>query len=70
MKIRSLMAARIIAYYRKPSRMIQSSNRDEKNLPVSTKLKHDLWALKLNRHPAAVKQNSPKTPASNPGAKA
>jgi len=64
------MAARIVAHFRKPSRMMPCSNRVEKNLPASTKLKHGLWALQLNAPPAAVKQNSPKTPASTPGAKA
>jgi hypothetical protein len=50
--------------------MMPSSSRVEKNLPASNELKHAMWALPLNAPPAAVKQNSPKTPASNPGAKA
>jgi hypothetical protein len=50
--------------------MMPSSNRIEKNLPTSNKLKHGLQALQLNAQSAADKLNSPKTPASNPGAKA
>jgi hypothetical protein len=50
--------------------MMPSSRRDEKNLPASNNLKQGVWALQLNAPPALVKQNSPKTPASNPGAKA
>jgi hypothetical protein len=60
----------IVAYFRKPSRMMPSSRRDEKNLPASNNLKQGLWALQLNVSPTLVKQNCPKTPASNPGAKA
>jgi hypothetical protein len=50
--------------------MMPSCNRDEKNLPASNELKHGMWALPLNAPPAGLKQNSPKTPASTPGAKA
>jgi hypothetical protein len=56
MKMRSLMAATIVAYCRKPSRMMPSSSRDEKNLPASDKLKRGIWTLPLNAPSALVKQ--------------
>jgi len=34
------MDAKIVAYFRKPLRMMPCSNRVEKNLPASNKLKH------------------------------
>jgi len=46
------MAATIVAYFRKPLRMMLCSSRVEKNLPsnlhASNKLKHGPWALQLN----------------------
>jgi hypothetical protein len=53
------MAATIVAYFRKPSRMMPCSSRVEKNLPsnlhASNKLKHGSWVLQLQAQPAAVK---------------
>ena len=50
--------------------MMPSSNRDEKNLPMSNKLKHGLQALQLNAQSAADKLNSqklrPAIPAQKP----
>jgi hypothetical protein len=67
------MAATIVAYFRKPSRMMPSSSRVEKNLHASNKLKHGSWALQLdvNAQPAAVKNLTiknlrPAIPAQNP----
>jgi hypothetical protein len=34
--------------------MMPSSNRDEKNLPASNKLKHGMWALPFNAPPAEL----------------
>jgi hypothetical protein len=39
------MDAKIVAYFRKPLRMMPSSSRDEKILPASNELKHGMWAL-------------------------
>jgi hypothetical protein len=70
MKMRSLMAATIVAYFRKPLRMMPCSSRVEKNLPsnlhASNKLKHGSWTLQLNAQPAAVKNLRPAIPAQNP----
>jgi hypothetical protein len=53
------MAATIVAYFRKPLRMMPCSSRVEKNLPsnlhASNKLKHGSWAVQLHAQPAAVK---------------
>ena len=50
--------------------MMPSSNRVEKNLPTSNKLKHGMWALQLNVQPAAVNkilpQLRPAIPAQKP----
>ncbi len=40
--------------------MMPSSNRVEKNLPASNKLKHGMWALQLNVQPAAANKILPK----------
>jgi hypothetical protein len=60
------MAATIVAYFRKPLRMMPCSSRVEKNLHASNKLKHGSWALQLNAQPAAVKNLRPAIPAQNP----
>jgi hypothetical protein len=64
------MAATIVAYFRKPSRMMPCSSHVEKNLPTSNKLKHSLQALQLNAQSAADKLNSqklrPAIPAQKP----
>jgi hypothetical protein len=63
------MVATIVAYFRKPLRMMPCSSRVEKNLPsnlhASNKLKHGSWGAASQ----CAARYGQKSPASNPGAK-